>query len=93
MQNISFTDLPAPAKFSVMLSFFLGWVIFAEVVIDRQGWAAYLPFYRVGNLCPYDVAVILILFSWWLMQERAAAQADAAREATKKSKPPMGACC
>ncbi len=47
MQNnrqISFTDLPFATKLAIILIPFIGWVLFAEFVIDRNGWDKYLPF-------------------------------------------------
>ena len=48
----------------------MAWVMFAEPVIDRHGLDAWLPYYRVGNFCPYDVAVILALTAAWIRLSR-----------------------
>ena len=69
MSEIAFARLPFITKLATLLSFFLGWVMFAEFVIDRQGWDEFLPFYRVGAFCPYDLAVIAILAIWWVLNE------------------------
>ena len=68
---VAFRSLPLVVRFATFLSFFLAWVLFAELVIDRHGLDAYLPYYRVGELCPYDLAVVLLLAAgWWRAQRR-----------------------
>ena len=69
--GIRFRSLPLAVRLATMLAFFVAWILFAELIIDRHGLDAYLPYYRVGNFCPYDVAVLLILaFSWWRSRSR-----------------------
>jgi hypothetical protein len=50
--------------------FFVGWVLIAEFVIDRHGWDRWLPYYRVGNLCPYDALVVVVLAGAWVALHR-----------------------
>jgi hypothetical protein len=38
-----------------------GWVLFAEVVVDRQGLWRYLPGYEMGTLCVWDIAVAALI--------------------------------
>ena len=45
-------------------------VLIAEFVIDRHGLDTFLPFYRVGNLCPYELAVIAVLAFAWVRLNR-----------------------
>lgn len=66
MQQVPFAALPVIARVAVVLAYFLGWVAFAEIIIDRNGWSAWLPYYRVGAFCPYDAAVGVILLGVWL---------------------------
>jgi hypothetical protein len=47
-------------KAAVILTFFNSWVLFAELVIDRHGLAPYLPFYRIGWLCVWDVLALVL---------------------------------
>lgn len=61
MDIIQFSQLPFVTKFSSLLTLFLAWVAFAEFVIDRHGLDKHLPFYRVGVLCPYDLAVLVLI--------------------------------
>ena len=66
MTRIRFRTLPLAVRVATMLAYFVAWVIFAEFGIDRYGLDEYLPFYRIGDLCPYDLAVIALLaFGWW----------------------------
>ncbi|HEX6375898.1 MAG TPA: hypothetical protein VFZ91_09260 [Allosphingosinicella sp.] len=62
---ISFRQLPLIVRLTAMIAIFLAWVLFAELIIDRHGLDRYLPLYRVGNLCPYDIAVIVALALCW----------------------------
>jgi hypothetical protein len=48
----------------------MAWVMFAEFVIDRHGLDEFLPYYRVGNLCPYDLAIIAIILAFWIVAHR-----------------------
>lgn len=34
------------------------WVLIAEFVIDRYGFDRYLPFYRYGDVCIWDVVIL-----------------------------------
>ena len=69
-ERIPFRSLPLLVRLTTMLSLFLAWLLFAELVIDRHGLDAYLPFYRVGNVCPYELAVLLLLaVSWWRLHQ------------------------
>lgn len=70
MEKIGFATLPGLVQFSCFATIFLGWILFAELIIDRHGYDHYLPFYRVGNLCPYDLAVVLVLIVTWLNLRR-----------------------
>lgn len=70
MLKIHFADLPFVVQLATMSIYFLSWVTFAELVIDRHGLDKHLPYYRVGNLCPYDIAVITILGAMWVWLTR-----------------------
>jgi len=50
--DLRFRSLPLAVRLATMLAFFLAWVLFAELIIDRHGLDTYLPFYRVGNFLP-----------------------------------------
>ena len=70
MTNLRFKDMPLAARLATAASFFMAWVLFAEFVIDRYGLDRFLPLYRVGNLCPYDLAVSAIIIGWWIAAHR-----------------------
>lgn len=70
MQKIAFAALPRLVQFTSLATIFIGWVLIAEFVIDRHGLDRFLPLYRVGNLCPYDLAVLLLLSATWALLRR-----------------------
>lgn len=70
MKAIIFADLPVVVKVATFATYFIGWVLFAEFIIDRHGLDRYLPFYRVGNLCVYDLGVAALLVVLWFMLHR-----------------------
>ena len=70
MKTITFKSLPLVVRITTLATWFLAWVLFAELVIDRHDLDAWLPFYRVGNFCPYDVAVIAALVIAWIRLNR-----------------------
>jgi hypothetical protein len=47
-------------KTAVILTLFNSWILFAELVIDRHGLAEYLPYYRVGCACVWDVLALAV---------------------------------
>ena len=70
MTKLRFKDLPLAARIATATSFFTTWVLFAEFVIDRYGLDRFLPSYRVGDLCPYDLAVVVVIVGWWIAAHR-----------------------
>jgi hypothetical protein len=56
--------LPGILKAAVILTFFNTWVLFEETVIDRYGWWEYLPYYRVAQLCAWDIGALALII--WL---------------------------
>ena len=63
---VPFKSLPFIVRLWAIANIFIAWVLVAEFVIDRYGLDAYLPLYRVGDVCVYDVAVIAgCVFAWW----------------------------
>lgn len=53
--------LPLLVRLAVALTLLNSWVLFEEVVVDRLGWWRYMPCYRVGRFCEWDVAAILVI--------------------------------
>ena len=63
---IDFRSLPLIVRLGAIANIFIGWVLLAEFVVDRYGLDRYLPFYRVADVCPYDLAVIAACAgAWW----------------------------
>lgn len=59
MEQITFKQLPLWVRLAAALTLFNTWVLIAEFVIDRYGLDEYLPFYRYGDICLWDIAVII----------------------------------
>lgn len=59
-------------RFAVWLTFFNTWVLFEETVIDRHGLWEYMPYYRVGKLCAWDIGAMFLIgyFVWWIFRGR-----------------------
>jgi hypothetical protein len=60
-------QLPLRAKVAMGITFFNTWVLFEETVIDRHGLWRYMPFYKVGDPCVWDLFVAVVIASgiWW----------------------------
>ena len=67
--NMKYKDLPIIIKIAIILTFFNTWVMFEEFVIDRFGYWQYLPFYKKGIFCLWDIVFLLVatflLFNNW----------------------------
>lgn len=61
MSKEKLRDQPISIKLAVFLAFFNSWVLFEELVIDRHGLHQYLPFYRVGLFCVWDVLALAVI--------------------------------
>jgi hypothetical protein len=59
VQRIAFYQLPLWVRFAAALTVFNTWVLIAEFAIDRYGLDEYLPFYRYGDVCLWDIAIIV----------------------------------
>jgi hypothetical protein len=59
VQKIAYYQLPLWVRLAAALTVFNTWVLIAEFVIDRYGLDEYLPLYRYGNVCLWDIAVII----------------------------------
>jgi hypothetical protein len=56
--------VPGILKATVIVTFFNTWVLFEETIVDRYGLWEYMPYYRVGKLCSWDIgALALIIWS------------------------------
>lgn len=64
-------------RFAVWLTFFNTWVLFEETVVDRYGLWEYMPYYRVGRLCAWDIGAMALLgFIVWKFVSRAKRSPD-----------------
>lgn len=61
VHRIAFYQLPLWVRIATALTLFNTWVIIAEFVIDRYGIDEYLPFYRYGDVCLWDIAVVVAI--------------------------------
>ena len=71
MRSVSFAALPLMVRLTSFTTIFMAWVMIEEWIIDRHGFDRYLPFYKVGNLCLYDLAVAIMLALLWIKSSRA----------------------
>lgn len=74
MAKLSFSEMPVVVRGACVATGFMAWVLFAELIIDRHGWDSFLPYYRVGNICVYDVGVLAILTIVYLALSRGGAK-------------------
>lgn len=54
-------ELPLIVKIAIGLTFFNSWILFEEIIIDRYGLWTYLPYYRVGKPCVWDLLALLVI--------------------------------
>jgi hypothetical protein len=78
MQPIHFYQLPRWVRIAAALTVFNTWVLIAEFVIDRYGLDEYLPFYRYGDICLWDIAVIVGLAWMYVRASRPPARSATA---------------
>jgi hypothetical protein len=76
----SFAEQPLGVKVGVALALMNSWVLFEEIGIDRNGWARFLPLYRVGRFCTYDVVAITLIavMVFWFPRRRLGSTASRA---------------
>jgi hypothetical protein len=74
METLAFRGLPLAVKIAVGVVFYNAWWSIEEFVIDRRGLWKYMPYYKAGDPCVWDLAVaaVISLVIW-----RASARADA----------------
>ena len=61
MERLSFGQLPRLARVAIGLSFFNIWWSFEEFIVDRFGLSKYMPDYKVGVLCVWDLSVATLI--------------------------------
>ena len=65
MKKLTFKQLPPIVKIGLGIVLYNAWWSIEEFVIDRHGLWKYMPYYKVGDPCLWDltVAVIIKVFS------------------------------
>jgi hypothetical protein len=71
MGTITFRQLPMIAKAAVGIAFLEAWISLEQLLIEPSGLWHYMPFYRVGGFCVYDLTVIVLLVTglWRLSRQ------------------------
>lgn len=59
MNTLAFHQLPLWIRLAAALTLLNTWILVAEFVIDRYGLDEYLPFYRYGDVCVWDIVIII----------------------------------
>lgn len=59
MPRVEFHQLPRWIRVAAALTVLNTWILVAEFVIDRYGLDEYLPLYRYGDVCLWDIAVVI----------------------------------
>lgn len=76
MQSLAFRQLPWAVRIAVGIAFLNAWVNIEQLVIDRYGIWKYMPYYKVGDACVWDLTVsIIIVFAIWRASRRSERQA------------------
>lgn len=74
MQQIQFGSLPTLAKFGIGAGILFLWTVFENQVIERFGIYQYMPFYRVGSICAWDIAAITVIYASFIYISRRSAR-------------------
>ena len=61
MGRLSFGQLPVLVRVVTGIALFNAWVSFEEFVVDRVGLWKYMPYYKVGEGCVWDLAVAVLI--------------------------------
>ena len=76
MTKLRFRNLPMVVRLATAATMMLAWIRFEELVIEGLGIYLFLPYYRYGKFCPYDVAAILSIATFWIVAHRSKAAAQ-----------------
>ena len=52
---------PLTVKIAIAITLLNSWVIFEETIVDRTRLWHYMPFYRVGLFCAWDVLALAVI--------------------------------
>lgn len=70
MNRIAFWQLPLWVRLAAALTLFNTWAIVAEFGIDRYGLDEYLPFYKVGGICVYEIIILVAIVLLFVRSSR-----------------------
>ena len=71
MERLTFRQLPMIAKMAVGIAFLEAWISLEQLVIEPTGLWHYMPFYRVGGFCVYDLtATVLVVAGLWRLSRQ-----------------------
>lgn len=80
MGRLSFGQLPMLVRVVTGVALFNAWVSFEEFVVDRIGLWRYMPYYKVGQGCVWDLMVAVLIvagLTWASIAGRASGSLDA----------------
>jgi hypothetical protein len=67
---MKFKDLPISAKVAIVITFFNTWVMIEEFIIDRFGYWKYLPFYKKGIFCIWDISFLILVSMLFIFKSK-----------------------
>ena len=67
MKTLSFRELPWLVRITCGIALFNLWWSVEEFVIDRFGYWRYLPDYKFGRLCVWDLSVAVAILAMILL--------------------------
>ena len=72
MGTVSFRELPLVVKVATGVAYFTLWMCLEEFVIDRSSLWRYMPFYKRGAPCVWDLGVFVLIAAglWALSRSR-----------------------
>ena len=72
MQKVSFASMPLMVKVAVGLAFMSSWILFEDDVVDKTGLWHFMPLYRVGLPCVWDLAAAVTIVVLLVVSSRRA---------------------
>ena len=75
-KTVPFGSLPTLAKFGIGAGIFFVWTAFEQQVIERFGIYHYMPFYRVGSVCVWDILAMITIYGSFVYLSRRSARAE-----------------
>ena len=82
LQPIAFYQLPRWVRVAAALTLLNTWILIAEFVIDRYGLDEFLPFYKYGDICIWDIVILLGIVIAYVKASRVPASIPASQAAS-----------